>query len=247
MSSRRSGTIAGPLNRRSGKNTMNSEVARMHLQLARVNAQVNKITPFQVRRNAQHISIPAHRESGLNIERVFRLVRTLSANGSPQVITENAVTTDVLAELGVGVVGTGNALDFTLKEARFFSSSNLDVQLYYRAGNAVDRNTNFSDYSSSAGISSIQVVYPVASRMTWTNPAGTTPLFSISAGTSDTATTPAFVVLDLLVKISSRLNAFDPDPNTVLREEAGMTREFSPVEGDESVTADSCCLCQQQV
>jgi hypothetical protein len=157
---------------------------------------VEKEAPFQIRRNRQLVSIPSHRESGLTFERVYRIAVATAAN-----VTSSDLTTAIDQELGVTLSGSHT---LTIKELSFYSSAPgpFEVGVFYftRNGNAVsEASCSFSDQSSSAGVSTISVIYPLALRPKFTVGATAFPLFSITP--TPTATNPTFI--DVLVYISN--------------------------------------------
>jgi hypothetical protein len=186
-----------------------SNLRNTELRLSHVSHQVNKVEPFLVRKNVQIVSVPSHKESGLNIERFFRLKVNAVEAGST--ITRADLASAILAELGIAT--TTDPLDITVKEVKVFANRSLDVKFSYRTGNQEDRNMIASDYVNQAGVCSIHAVYPVASRLSIVSGAVDADEFlsyrTIAIGTI-TSQPPGFVVVDVLARISSRGATFAP-------------------------------------
>lgn len=179
--------------------------ASNNVRLSHVVHQVNKIEPFLVRKNAQIMSVPSHKETGLNIERVFRLIIT-SSGTAPSPVTEADVAAGILSELGIAT--TTSPLDITIKDARLYANRSVTASFLYRTGNQASRVMVASDYVNQAGISSIHAVYPVASRVSFTSDTTSTdPVFTVRI---DGGVTQAFLIIDVLARVSSRGVAFEP-------------------------------------
>jgi hypothetical protein len=170
--------------RRRRGNTRPTSNQRLEQRISALSNQVYKTKPFQVRKNRQLISIPAHRESGLNIERIFRFRQPFGT-----ALTTDIVRGRVLDELGVDLP-EGAYARFTVKDARFYSyGANLGVLVYYASvdlSNIIqDAWENFTDESSTAGINTIEVVFPTSVRPSWITGEGNRVLagFLAPAGT----------------------------------------------------------------
>jgi hypothetical protein len=191
-------------NRKSNAKRSNNSAAK---RLADVVHQVNKVQPFVVRKNAQLLSVPAHKESGLNMERIFRVKGTPGASAFS--LTQSLFNTALLEELGIDT--TLFPLDVTIKEIRVYSSLPLTARFVYRTGNQNDRSMVASDYTNSAGLASICVVYPVSSRLNFLSTSTSSDvLVQIGSSSPTGATERDFIIFDVLARISSRNTTFDP-------------------------------------
>jgi hypothetical protein len=189
-------------NRKSNVKRGNSSAAK---RLADVVHQVNKVQPFIVRKNAQILSVPAHKESGLNLERIFRVKLTPSTTALS--LTEASFNAALLEELGIDTLLF--PLDVTIKEMRIYSSTPITARFVYRTGNQNDRSMVASDYTHGAGLSSICVVYPVSSRLNFlSSSTGTNAILNLfGVSVPDVRD---FIIVDVLARVSSRNSAFDP-------------------------------------
>jgi hypothetical protein len=189
-------------NRKSNVKRGNSSAAK---RLADVVHQVNKVQPFIVRKNAQILSVPAHKESGLNLERIFRVKLTPSTTALS--LTEASFNAALLEELGIDTLLF--PLDVTIKEMRIYSSTPITARFVYRTGNQNDRSMVASDYTNGAGLSSICVVYPVSSRLNFlSSSTGTNAILNLfGVSVPDVRD---FIIVDVLARVSSRNSAFDP-------------------------------------
>jgi len=158
------------------------------MKLVRAVKLVNQFKPFLIRRNRQLGSIPAHSESGLQVERFFR---TTTA-----VLTQSTTTlaAAIAAELGITLPA---AAILTLKEVHIYAADNIDVAIAYAVDSygATDglASVRFSDASDSY-FASVEVVYPVNCRPTFRADAATASILTLSgAGT---------YVIDYLVSVS---------------------------------------------
>jgi hypothetical protein len=172
--------------------------------------QVNKIVPFQVRRNKQMMSIPSHRETGLNIERVFRTQTKVNTGSGIFSLDFAFVAKLILSELSIAT--TVDPFDITLKEIRVYANTPISARFAYRVGTQADRTTTFSDYCSFAGLSSVCVVYPVASRLSFASNSTSSTLVVQAESPPPIADVDTFVVVDILARVSSRGDTIDPLP-----------------------------------
>jgi hypothetical protein len=189
-------------NRKSNVKRGNSSAAK---RLADVVHQVNKVQPFIVRKNAQILSVPAHKESGLNLERIFRVKLTPSTTALS--LTEASFNAALLEELGIDTLLF--PLDVTIKEMRIYSSTPITARFVYRTGNQNDRSMVASEHTNGVGLSSICVVYPVSSRLNFlSSSTGTNAILNLfGVSVPDVRD---FIIVDVLARVSSRNSAFDP-------------------------------------
>lgn len=195
------------VNRQRNQNKKRGGASR---RLTHVVHQVNKIEPFLVRKNAQLMSVPSHKETGLNMERFFRLHLPNAPMTSD--LTIAALYNLVLSELGIAT--SSEPYDMTLKELRVYSNTSISGRFFYRTGNQDERNMVVSDYVNQAGLSCLDVVYPVASRLSFTSGANTALILQVFRATpAATVNETDFIIVDALIRVSSRGIAFAPALN----------------------------------
>jgi len=187
-----------------------ARMSNISQKVSHVSHQVNKVTPFVVRKGRQLLTPPSHRESGLNLERFFRHSLTPS-NAAVVSVSRAQLASLVLEELGIA--STTLPLDLTVKEIRAYASVPLDMQVFYRTGDQADRSTTFSDYAAQGGTASIEVVLPVASRDVFTSDSvATDPVVSVRTPNNGSAPLQPnnYLIIDYLVRVTSREAPFEP-------------------------------------
>lgn len=124
-----------------------------------------KIQPWQVKRNRQLVSIPAHRENGFSMERVFRF----NLPGTQSLVNMKQVWELIQSELGLNF-NSLNPVTITIKDLTIYSLRSFTGRVYYTSldpsANSVNMSqfSTYSDYVNSAGVASVSVIYPLDAR-----------------------------------------------------------------------------------
>lgn len=139
---------------------------------------VTKTQPFLVRRGRKLQSTPSHSESGLQMERTFRL--WAAASGTTAQFTMQTVKNQVLEELGIATFAAGSSMRLCLKAVSVYGVGPIICNFKYaNTDGSYNESVQFSDLSTAAAISSVEVVYPLMAQVTFDGSSQET-LFSVT-------------------------------------------------------------------
>jgi len=193
---------------------------------------VNKVTPFQVQQNRQLVSVPAHRETGMNIERVFRAIITIPAGGDFQAVLFTALQTAIVAELGIPAPAGAYQYGFTVKKLTAYSTANMVVRIFYqsdRINNTVGQEAvQFTDMTSDGGIATVSVVYPTAARPNWVSSSIPSTSICLLANTGGASAFAQEVFIDVVVNIRTLASSNTPGLYSAAAFKEPVTSLFTP-------------------
>lgn len=151
--------------RKNSKSSQNKASARSTAVQRSMNL-VTKTQPFLIRRGRKLQSTPSHSESGLQMERTFRL--WAAASGTTAAYTFQTIKNQVLAELGIATFADGSALRLCVKAISVYGVGPIVCNFKYaNTDGSFNESVQFSDLSTAAAVSSVEVVYPLMAQITF--------------------------------------------------------------------------------
>jgi hypothetical protein len=167
-------------NRRSSRaQNSNSNAALLAKQMAKRNArQINSVGAFEIQKNRQLVSVPSH-QPNLKIRKWFRTQDFSSPGPINGIVGTTGFAVSIRNELAVAVLApTDGGEQFTIYGLRVYcvpnsgDAAHLDLSVYdYRQPNSASNLSNlvgaFTDTSTTSGVASISIVYPINGRPSW--------------------------------------------------------------------------------